>query len=124
MLTALHTLIYSDDPDATRAFLRDVLEWPNVDAHGGWLIFKTGPSELGVHPTSDNRQEDWSTAPHHEITIMCDDVAATVNELSRRGAEFTGPIQDQGFGRTVMMRVPGTVEIMLYQPNHPVAFSL
>jgi hypothetical protein len=55
---------------------------------------------------------------------MCDDVAATVKELSQRGAEFTGPIQDQGFGRTVMMRVPATVEIMLYQPNHPVAFSL
>jgi len=124
MITALHTLIYSEDPDATRAFLRDVLEWPNVDAHGGWLIFKTGPSELGVHPTSDNRQGDWSTTPHHEIAIMCDDVAATVEELSERGAEFTGPVQDQGFGQTVMMRVPGTIEIMLYQPKHLVAFNL
>jgi catechol 2,3-dioxygenase-like lactoylglutathione lyase family enzyme len=124
MVTALHTLIYSDDPDATRAFLRDVLEWPNVDAHGGWLIFKTGPSELGVHPTSGDGQAGWSTTPHHEISIMCDDLATTVEELSGRGAEFSGPIQDQGFGLTVMMRVPGTIEIMLYQPKHQVAFNL
>ncbi|HMK99451.1 MAG TPA: VOC family protein [Acidimicrobiales bacterium] len=124
MITGVHALIYSDDPDATRAFLRDVLKWPNVDAHGGWLIFRSGPSELGVHPTSDDRQEQWSTSPHHEIAIMCDDAAKTVEELSARGAEFAGPVQDRGFGFTVMMRVPGASEIMLYEPKHPVAFDL
>src|SRR5579864_6885330 len=112
MITALHTLIYSDDPDATRAFLRDVLQWPSVDAHGGWLIFKSGPSELGVHPTS-NSDRDRSTPSHHEISIVCDDVVETMAVLSGRGAEFTGPVQDRGFGRTVMLRVPGAVEMML-----------
>ena len=124
MITAVHTLIYSDAPDATRAFLRDVLRWPNVDAHGGWLIFRSGPSELGVHPTSDERQGDWSTAPHHEISLMCDDIAETMAELSERGAVFAGPAKDQGFGLTVMMAVPGAPDMMLYQPKHPVAFSL
>ena len=52
MITGVHALVYADDPDAARAFFRDVLGWPYVDAHGGWLIFGTGPSELGVHPTS------------------------------------------------------------------------
>ena len=56
MITSIHTLIYSDDAPATRAFLRDVLGWPFVeDAAGGgpgWLIFKTGRSEMGVHPTT------------------------------------------------------------------------
>jgi len=55
MITAVHTLIYSDDPEATRAFLRDVLGWPFVEhpeSERGWLIFKTGPSEMGVPPTS------------------------------------------------------------------------
>jgi catechol 2,3-dioxygenase-like lactoylglutathione lyase family enzyme len=52
MITAVHTLVYADDPEAARAFFRDVLGWPHIDAHGGWLIFRTGPSELGVHPTS------------------------------------------------------------------------
>ena len=56
MIKAVHTLIYSDDPEATRAFLRDVLNWPYVNdpaSEPGWLIFKTGPSEMGIHPTSD-----------------------------------------------------------------------
>ena len=52
MITALHTLIYSDDAAATRAFLRDVVGLAHVDDGEGWLIFRTGPSELGVHPTS------------------------------------------------------------------------
>ncbi len=36
MITAAHILVYADDPDAARAFFRDVLRWPNVDANGGW----------------------------------------------------------------------------------------
>jgi len=53
MITSIHTLIYSDDPKATRAFFRDVLGWKYVaeDFDKDWLIFKSGPSELGVHPT-------------------------------------------------------------------------
>jgi catechol 2,3-dioxygenase-like lactoylglutathione lyase family enzyme len=34
-MLACHTLIYSDDADATRAFFRDVLGLPNVDAGTG-----------------------------------------------------------------------------------------
>ena len=30
MITSIHTLIYSDDANATRAFLRDVLGWKYV----------------------------------------------------------------------------------------------
>jgi len=30
MITSIHTLIYSDDANATRAFLRDVLGWQYV----------------------------------------------------------------------------------------------
>jgi hypothetical protein len=115
MITAVHTLLYSEDPDRTRAFLRDVLGWPNVDAGGGWLIFKSGPSEMGVHP---------STSPHHEISLMCDDISTTITELTGRGVEFAGPVQDQDFGLTAMMKVPGAPDMMLYQPKHPKAFSL
>ncbi len=61
MITAVHTLIYSDDPEATRAFLRDVLGWSSVqapDSSPPWPIFKTGPSEMGVHPTSGGEGDD------------------------------------------------------------------
>ena len=76
MITAVHNMGYSDDPDATRAFFKDVVGWPNVDAHGGWLIFKTGPSELGVHPSSGEHDgEPWSARQVHEISLVCDDIA-------------------------------------------------
>ena len=35
MITSIHTLIYSDDAPATRAFLRDVLGWPYVEDAAG-----------------------------------------------------------------------------------------
>jgi predicted enzyme related to lactoylglutathione lyase len=117
VITAVHTLIYADDAERARAFLRDVVGWPHVDAGGGWLIFKTGPSELGVHPTEGGGQ-------HHQISLMCDDLPATVEELRAKGATFSSPIQDQGFGLTVLLEVPGAGDLQLYQPRHPPAFDL
>lgn len=128
MITAVHGLIYSDDPEATRAFLRDVLGWPYVqdpDSAPDWPIFKTGPSELGVHPTSGTYEGgDYSHPLHHSISLMCDDVEATVAELTSRGAEFSGGIEDYGFGLGTLLKLPGAGEILLYQPQHPVAHSL
>jgi catechol 2,3-dioxygenase-like lactoylglutathione lyase family enzyme len=123
MIAAVHTLIYADDAEAARAFFRDVLEFPSVDTGGGWLIFKTGPSELGVHPTSG---EGWSTPEHHEISFLCDDIETTVEELGARGAEFASDIEDKGFGLTIDVKVPGTaVTVMVYQPKYaPPAVTL
>ena len=123
MITAVHNLVYADDADAARAFFRDVLGWANVDSGGGWLIFSTGPSELGVHPTShgDGVEPAWSTNQHHEITLMCDDIHASIAELTAKGAQFTGDIQDEGFGLTVKVKVPGAGEMMIYQPQHQTA---
>ena len=128
MIKAVHTLIYSDDPEATRAFLRDVLGWPYVndpDSEPGWLIFKTGPSELGIHPTSDTYEgKVYSYPRHHSISLMCDDVEATRAELEGKGAEFSGEIEDMGFGIGTMLKLPGADDILLYQPKHPEAHSL
>jgi predicted enzyme related to lactoylglutathione lyase len=128
MITSIHTLIYSDDPAATRAFLRDVLGWPFVEDAGtepGWLIFATGRSETGVHPTrSEHGGQTWETNRHHEISLMCDDIEATRAELEGKGATFSGEIMDRGFGLTTMLDVPGADPMMLYQPKHPVAYTL
>lgn len=127
MIKAIHTLIYSDDPEATRAFLRDVLGWPYFEHpdEPGWLIFKTGPSEMGVHPTSGTYDgQDYSYPLHHSISLMCDDIEATVSELEARGAEFSGQIQDFGFGVGTNLKLPGAGEILLYEPRHPEAHSL
>jgi catechol 2,3-dioxygenase-like lactoylglutathione lyase family enzyme len=128
MIKAVHTLIYSDDPLATRAFLRDVLEWPSVedpDSGSGWLIFKTGPSEMGVHPTSDTHEgKTYSYPKHHSISLMCDDVNETRAELEGKGAEFSGDVEDMGFGLATTLKLPGAGDILLYQPKHPEAHSL
>ncbi|MCW5937340.1 MAG: VOC family protein [Fimbriimonadaceae bacterium] len=128
MVTGLHTMIYSDDPVATRAFLRDVLGWPYVEDKGsepGWLIFKSGPSEMGVHPTRSEWKGEVYTSPrHHSIVLMCDDISMTVDELSAKGAEFRGPVEDHGYGLVAMMAVPGADDIQLYEPRHPLAYNL
>jgi predicted enzyme related to lactoylglutathione lyase len=125
MITAVHNLIYSEDAEATRVFFRDVLGWPNVDAGGGWLIYKTGPSELGVHPSSgEHNGEAWSTHQHHEISLVCDDIEQTVSEWTKRGVRFTREIQDAGFGRTTSFEVPGAGEMLVYEPKHPTAYGL
>lgn len=125
VIGAVHAILYADDPDAARRFFRDVLDLPFVDAHGGWLIFKTGPSEMGVHPTTGGEGEKtWSVPQHHEICFMCDDIEETMTELTAKGAEFSGGVRDAAFGRAVSLKVPGAGEVLLYQPGHPTAHSL
>ena len=116
MITAIHTLVYAEDADAARNFFRDVLGWPHVDAGGGWLIFRTGGAELGVHP--------GGPGTHHEVSLMCDDIADTIAEWMGKGVEFTREVRDDGFGLTVGFLVPGAGEMQLYQPLHPTAFDL
>ena len=127
MIAAIHLLIYSDDAEATRSFLRDVLGWPYVEEpdSGGWLIFRSGPSETGVHPTHQTHEGVAYDSPRqHSISLMCDDLSETMAELEVKGAEFTGPVEEQQWGITVMMKVPGADDIMLYEPRHPTAFDL
>ncbi|HEY7045000.1 MAG TPA: VOC family protein [Nocardioidaceae bacterium] len=128
MITSVHSLIYSDDAPATRAFFRDVLGWPYVEdteSDAGWLIFQTGPSELGVHPTSGMHEgRPWSATRHHAISLMCDDIAATRKELEDKGATFSGEIADHGYGQVTMLQVPGADDIQLYEPSHPTAYDL
>jgi catechol 2,3-dioxygenase-like lactoylglutathione lyase family enzyme len=122
MISGSHAIIYAEDADRARAFFRDVLRYPFVDAHEGWLIFKLPPAELGIHPAGD----PGSGAPsgHHELYLMCDDVEETVAELRAQGVEFTTGIENQGFGLLVRLKVPGAGEIGLYQPRHPTAYDL
>ena len=124
MINGFHTILYSDDSDATRAFFRDVLKWPSIDAGDGWLIFKTKPAELGVHPTGGHDGEVWGTTPMHQSSLMCDDIEATIAELQAKGVDVDSEIVDQGFGLTTMITVPGAGQMMLYQARHELAHQL
>ncbi|HJQ94309.1 MAG TPA: VOC family protein [Acidimicrobiia bacterium] len=118
MITALHTLIYANDPVAARAFFRDVLQFPFMDEGGGWLIFKTGPSELGVHPSSwEHEGQRGSTRQLFDVSLICDDLEQTMAEFQARGAEF-GEVVDEEYGMTVQLEVPGAGQMMLYQPKY------
>jgi catechol 2,3-dioxygenase-like lactoylglutathione lyase family enzyme len=119
VITAVHTLVYADDPDAARAFFRDVLGFPGTDTGGGWLIFKTGPSELAVHPRRWEYSGDTgSTDQQFDMSLMCDDLETTMAELAAKGAEFSGGVRDEGWGHTARLKVPGAGEMTLYQPKY------
>jgi catechol 2,3-dioxygenase-like lactoylglutathione lyase family enzyme len=128
VIVAMHALIYSDDPPATRAFLRDVLGWPYVEdeaSEPGWHIFRSGPSEVGVHPTySVHEGREYAQPRQHVLSLMCDDVEATMRDLEAKGATFTGPPEDYGWGIGTAFELPGAGEITLYQPRHPPAYGL
>ena len=111
-ITGVHALFHTPQAEALRAVLRDVLGWRHVDAHDGWLIFALPPAELGVHPGDE---------PRHELSLMCDDLDATVAELREKGIEFRDDRQIAGFGVTITMVLPGGVDVMLYQPRHVTA---
>ena len=110
MITGVHAILFSRDAEADRAFLRDVLDLPSVDAGGGWLIFALPPAELAAHPTDGQSR--------HVLYLMCDDISATVEELRGKGVEFRGEISDEGFGLMTALRLPGGGELSLYQPRH------
>jgi catechol 2,3-dioxygenase-like lactoylglutathione lyase family enzyme len=124
VINGFHSLVYSDDPVATRAFFRDVLGWPFVDADEGWLIFKTPPSEIGFHPSQGDHGEPHATPPHHAVSLMCDDIEATIAELRAKGVDVGEKAQNYGYGLVTMIKVPGAGPMQLYQPLHPVAYGL
>jgi hypothetical protein len=108
-ITAAHVLLYSPESEELRAVLRDVFGWEHVEDTPGWLIFKLPQSELGVHP---------SDGVKHELSLMCDDLAATVSELRAKGIEFRDEPQERSFGIATTMVLPGGVEVLLYEPRH------
>jgi predicted enzyme related to lactoylglutathione lyase len=110
-INAVHALIYSQQADAVRAFLRDVLGWSHVDDGQGWLIFAMPPAEVGVHPT------DGPTT--HELYLMCDDIEATVAELAAKGVECADPVSDRGWGLVTAIKLPDGSPLGLYEPRHP-----
>ena len=120
-ITGAHMLLYTTEPEALRAMLRDVFGWKHVDAGHGWLIFALPPAEMGVHPAEGPA---YQSGVRHQISLMCDDIRKTVAELRGKGVEIKGEPEDEGFGVTVMLGLPGGVEVMLYEPRHPVAIAV
>ena len=112
-ITGVHALIYTSEPEAVREIFRDVFGFEHVDAGDGWLIFKLPPAELGIHP------DEYSV--RRDVSLMCDDIRATMDELKGKGIQFAGEPEDEGFGIGVTMILPGGTELLLYEPRHETA---
>jgi catechol 2,3-dioxygenase-like lactoylglutathione lyase family enzyme len=125
MINGAHLLLYSRDPDADRAFFRDILGFPSLDAGEGWLIFAMPPAELGIHPgdgsfVERHAEQDLSGTI---LYLMCDDLQQTVDWLNSRGVQSTATVQ-AGWGTTTTIRLPGGGGLGLYQPRHATALNL
>jgi hypothetical protein len=109
MITGAHSIIFSTDYEADRAFLRDVLSLPNVDVGGGWLIFGLPPAEVAVHPAEESNS--------HELYLMCDDVQELMGKMETQGISCT-PVQNQGWGLLTQLTLPSGSKLGVYEPRH------
>jgi hypothetical protein len=119
-IVGTHMLLYTTEPEALRAVFRDVFKFRHVDAGDGWLIFALPPAELGIHPAEGPMFE---TGMRHSISFMCDDIKATIRDLRAKGITVEGEPQDEGWGITTMLNLPGGAQVMLYEARHPVAIE-
>jgi hypothetical protein len=115
-IVGAHMLVYTSEPEAVRAIFRDVFGFDHVDDGDGWLIFALPPAELGVHPAEYHVR--------HDVSLMCDDIESTKEELEAKGIEFRGEPVDEGWGIGVTMRLPGGAELLLYEPRHKTAIDV
>lgn len=110
MISGAHVIVYSKNAEADRAFFRDVLGFNSVDAGHGWLIFALPPAESAFHPSKENGP--------HELYLMSDDLKAEMAALTRNGVTCS-EVQEERWGSTTRIRLPGGGQVGLYQPKHP-----
>ena len=110
MINGAHVVIYSSNADTDRAFFRDVLKFPFVDAGHGWLIFAMPSSEAAFHPDEGNGR--------HELYFMCDDISSTLAALDAAGTKVS-ETHEERWGILAHITLPGGGTIGIYQPKHP-----
>jgi len=115
MISGAHVVVYSKNPEADRAFFRDVLGLKSVDASHGWLIFALPPAEAAFHPSDGDGA--------HELYFICDDVKAEIASLAKKNVKCS-EVQEARWGSITKMGLPGGGKVGLYQPKHPTALGL
>jgi len=119
MIIGAHVLLYSNDAEADRKFIRNVLGFTAVDAGHGWLIFAMPPSELALHPLEGGPARATGMMST-ELYLMCDDLQAEMAALGKKGVRFSA-VEEARWGSVTRLRLPGGGQIGLYQPKHPMA---
>src|SRR5437762_11421964 len=109
MIKGVHAMFYTPEAEEVRAFIRDKLGFTNSDTGEGWLVFDLPEADMGVHPAEKSFQG---------LSFYCDDIRRTVTELKARGVEFTSDITEQPWGWLTHFRMPGDLQVELYQPKY------
>jgi catechol 2,3-dioxygenase-like lactoylglutathione lyase family enzyme len=112
MIIGLHAILYSKDPEADRAFFRDVLGFEGVDIGRGWLIFRMPPAELAFHPVDDEEM--------HEVYLMCDDIRSTLSDLEKKNV-ICSQVHEERWGSLITVTLPGGGKLGIYEPKHALA---
>ena len=124
-ISGAHVLLYSDNPEADRAFFRDILNFPAVDAGGGWLIFALPPAEVGIHPSDGERGQSHGGRKllGSVLYLMCDNLPALMKSFQAKGVTCS-PAEEEDWGIKTTIQLPSGGGIGLYQPTHPTALGL
>jgi catechol 2,3-dioxygenase-like lactoylglutathione lyase family enzyme len=125
MFNGVHVLLYSKDPEADRAFFRDVLNFPAVDVGHGWLIFAMPAAEAAIHPTNGGVAQEHGGREllGAVVYFMCEDLKACVKTLAAKKIHCT-PISEEAWGIKTTIPLPSGGEVGLYQPKHMTALGL
>jgi hypothetical protein len=120
-----HVLIYSENAEVDRAFLRDVLGFRFVEVGRGWLIFALPPAELAVHPAEGPPTLSHSNRPllGTVLYLMCDDLHGVLKALEAHQVKHS-PVHQQAWGLATSIELPSGGELGLYQPSHATALNL
>src|SRR5438128_347503 len=116
MITGSHILLYSHNPEADRAFFRDVLSFRAVDAGEGWLIFALPPAEAGIHPAEPADDRRQLHGGRHllgsVLYLMCDDLPATIASLKAKNVACSA-VEEERWGIHTSILLPSGSEIGL-----------
>ena len=124
MFFGVHLLLHSRDPEADRAFFRDVLEIPAIDAGEGWLIFTLPPAEMGIHPAdaTSAATDGGQSLANGTVYLMCENLAHTIDRLAAKGVAHA-PVREAGWGVVASIDLPGGGKLGIYEPHHPLAIA-
>ena len=118
-------MLYSKNAEADRVFFRDILGFRSIDVGDGWLIFRTPPAELAVHPIDSDFTQLHAGRPMSRASLyfMCDDLQATIKSLAAKKVKCT-EVETEDWGIRTTFPLPSGGEVGLYQPTHPTALEL
>jgi hypothetical protein len=109
MLIGAHVMLHSQDEEADRKFLSEVLNLGSVDAGNGFMIYGMPPTEMAIHGSGHNDL--------HQLYLMCEDIENFVAEMTERAIAFTPP-SFQGWGTMTEITLPGGGKLGVYEPHH------